>query len=94
MLLEILDVFRKAAVEIVESGVSTIGILGKAMFEAFGIVKASAATAGPAELFIVLLIFGAGIYIAYKLFWDSAKTIFYFVILLAALAALFFAMVI
>lgn len=89
MLLEILDVFRKAAVAIVESGVDTLGIVGKAVFEALGILRTG--SAGPTEQLITMLLFGGALYLAYKLFWDSAKTIFYFVAILSILLLVFFA---
>lgn len=91
MIIEILEVFRNASVAIVESGVETASIVAKAIIDATIILRDGASSASPAELFIVLVIFGGALYYTYRFFWDSAKTVVFVALILLTFLALFLA---
>jgi len=90
MLLEILEIFRRVAVAIVEGGVKTSMTVIRAVLDAAGVVKSDASTSSPIELFLVLLFFAAFIYLLYKFIWGSAKTILIFLLVLGGFLILFF----
>lgn len=91
MLLEILEIFRAAIVAIIESAFRTTSIAGRAVIDAAMVIKNGARTTNPLELFFVIFLFITLFYALDKFVWNSAKTVFVFLALLAVFVLFFFA---